>query len=155
MHLSTPSTSNRNIHIYQNPTKRTGFSFLKKTSGGPAYSERKVVNKKLGSFVVIFIYLKERNFGKKNLCRIWLIARKITKISALNPFVKMIGRGREGAGAVQSSQYFQQLVVVILFQIFLFMLILNLLHSSILKIIAGIIIVREVFELISTRRTHI
>ena len=51
MHLSTPK---RNIHI--------------KISGPPAYSERKVVDKRLGNFVVVFIYLKERNFGKKTLC---------------------------------------------------------------------------------------
>ena len=69
MHLSTSNTANRNINIYQNPNKRTGFFFfLKKISEGPAYSERKVVDKRLGNFVVIFMYLKERNFGKKTLC---------------------------------------------------------------------------------------
>ena len=35
------------------------------------------------------------------------------------------------------------------------MSILNLLYSSILKIIAGVIILREAFELILTRRTYV
>ena len=80
MHLSAPNTRNRNIHIYQNLTKKIGYLNKKKVSGCPAYSERKVVDKRLGNFVVIFIYLKEKNFGKKTLCRNWLIVQKIAKI---------------------------------------------------------------------------
>ena len=92
MHLSTPNTPNRTIHIYQNPTKRIRFYFFEKISGVTAYSERKVVDKRLRNFVVIFIYLKERNFGEITLCGNWLTVRKIAKISALNPFVNMIDR---------------------------------------------------------------
>ena len=89
MDLSTPNALNRNIHIYQIPTKRVGFK--KKISRGSAYSKRKVVDKRLGNYVVIFIYLKELSFGKKKLCGNWLIVRKIAKISVLNPFVNMTG----------------------------------------------------------------
>ena len=53
--------------------------------------------------MVIFIYLKEINFGKKTLCGNWLIVRTIPKISALHPFVNMI-RGREGGGGGQGIQ---------------------------------------------------
>ena len=65
--------------------------FWKNISGDLAYSERKVVDKRLGNFMVIFIYLIERNFNKKTLCGNWLIVRKIAEIFALNPFVSMIG----------------------------------------------------------------
>ena len=66
MHLSRFNIPNRNIHIYQNPTKRIDFFFFffEKNKQGPrAYSEQKVVDKRLGNFVVIFIYLKERKGG--------------------------------------------------------------------------------------------
>ena len=43
---------------------------------------------------------------------------------------------------------------IIFFQISFFMSILNLLYSSTLKLIAGVIILREVFELILTPRTY-
>ena len=62
------------------PNQKDWIFKLKKISGCPAYSERKVVDKRLGNFVVIFIYLKEKNFGKKTLCRNWLIVQKIAKI---------------------------------------------------------------------------
>ena len=100
MHLSTPNTPNRNMHIYQNSTKTIEFFFfffffLKKISGGPTYSEQKVVYKRLGNFVAIFIYLKKTNFSKKTLCGNWPIVQKIGKISALNHFVNITGgRGR-------------------------------------------------------------
>ena len=94
MHLSTPNTPNKNIHIYQNPTRRIWFFFEKKISKSEAFLEQKVVDKRLGKFVVIFIYLKEINFGKKTLIGNRLIVQKIAKMSALNRFVNMIwGRG--------------------------------------------------------------
>ena len=39
------------------------FFFEKNKQGPRAYSEQKVVDKRLGNFVVIFIYLKERKGG--------------------------------------------------------------------------------------------
>ena len=68
MHLSRSNIPNRNIHIHQNPIKRIDF-FLKKISRGPTYSEQKVVDKRLGNFVVIFIYLKERKGGGGTVVR--------------------------------------------------------------------------------------
>ena len=76
---------------------------FEKISGDAVCSERKAVEKRLGNFVVIFIYLKEINFGKKTLCGNWLIVRTIPKISALHPFVNMI-RGRERGGGGQGIQ---------------------------------------------------
>ena len=43
-------------------TQPNGIDFF------PAYLERKVADKRLGNFVVIFIYLKEKIFGKNTLC---------------------------------------------------------------------------------------
>ena len=96
--IHTQHTQQKYRHLPK-PNQMDWISYLKKIGGGPPYSERKVVDKRLGNFEVIFIYLKERNFGKKTLCGNWLIVRKITKIYALNPFVNMIGW--EGVGRAQ------------------------------------------------------
>ena len=74
------------------PNQKDWIGFKKKKNKrGPTYSERKVVDKRLGNFVVIFIYLKEKNFGKKTLCRNWLIVQKIAKILSW-----LRGGGRSG-----------------------------------------------------------
>ena len=72
------------------PNQKNWIFFSKKMSDTP-YSKRKVVNKRLGNFVVIFIYLKDRNFLKKTLCGNWLIVRKITKISVF-PLSSVVNR---------------------------------------------------------------
>lgn len=123
MHL--PNRTHPTEIFTSTKTQPNGIDF------SPAYSERKVVDKRLGNFVVIFIYLKEINFGKNTLCGNWLIERKIAKISVLNPFVNMIGGG---GGAVVSN--FTHCIITF-FQISLLMTILNLLYSSILKEIAS------------------
>ena len=123
MHL--PNRTHPTEIFTSTKTQPNGIDF------SPAYSERKVVDKRLGNFVVIFIYLKEINFGKNTLCVNWLIERKIAKISVINPFDNMIGGG---GGAVVSN--FTHCIITF-FQISLLMTILNLLYSSILKEIAS------------------
>ena len=120
------TTSNTPNRIFTSTkTQPNGIDFF------PAYLERKVADKRLGNFVVIFIYLKGKIFGKNTLCGNWLIERKIAKISVLNPFVNMIGGG---GGAVVSIFIH---CIITFFQISLLMTILNLLYSSILKKIAS------------------
>ena len=60
MHL--PNRTHPTEIFTSTKTQPNGIDF------SPAYSEQKVVDKRLGNFVVIFIYLKEINFGKNTLC---------------------------------------------------------------------------------------
>ena len=77
------------------PNKTIGFKKIKISGVGGGAA--------LGNFVVIFIYFNERN----HCVEFWLIVRRLPKISALNPFVKMIegGGGGGGGGGVVGGQW--------------------------------------------------
>ena len=116
------------------------FCLFEKNKRGPCLFGRKI-DKRLGNFVVIFIYLKERH-----CVEIGYLYERSPKFLPLTILPTWLGGGTVVSNFIN--------YIITFFQISFFMSILNLLYSSILKIIAGVIILREVFELILTRRTY-